>query len=220
MGSAVYDFDDLHGVALSITFPYDLVVPNSVDFTYNDGSFFGSTEETLTIEYDLAPLGIGRYDISLSQQATSGVGGLGEIGTFSFVVSSDIIDGLSSPETPFDVIIDKVKLVDAFGDDLDFNISTPSSLTIINDSLANTPEIPLNDVVSVFPNPVTDNVFINAGDFVVEQVIITNMDGKQVKSLNFQQNTVAIPIDDVTPGVYIFQIRTSEFVENRRIIVR
>jgi hypothetical protein len=220
MGSAVYDFDDLHGVALSITFPYDLVVPNSVDFTYNDGSFFGSTDETLNIEYDLAPLGIGRYDISLSQQATSGVGGLGEIGTFSFVVSSDIIDGLSSPETPFDVIIDKVKLVDAFGDDLDFNISTPSSLTIINDSLANTPEIPLNDVVSVFPNPVTDNVFINAGDFVVEQVIITNPEGKMINNLNFQQNQVMLDCNGWDKGVYFLQIRTNEFVEIRRVIVQ
>lgn len=220
MGSTVYDFDNLHGVALSIIFPYDLVVPNSVDFTYYDESFFGPTDQTLAIEYDLAPLGVGRYDISLSQQSTTGIGGLGEIGTFSFVVSSDIIDGLSSPETPFDVVIDKVKLVDAFGDDLDFNISTPSSLTIINDSLANTPEIPFNNAVSVFPNPVSGNVFINAGDFVVKQVIMTNMDGKQIKSLNFQQNTVAVPTNDVAPGVYILQIRTSEFVENRRIIVR
>jgi hypothetical protein len=118
------------------------------------------------------------------------------------------------------VIIDKVKLVDAFGDDLDFNISTPSSLTIINDSLANTPEIPLNDVVSVFPNPVTDNVFINAGDFVVEQVIITNPEGKMINNLNFQQNQVMLDCNGWDKGVYFLQIRTNEFVEIRRVIVQ
>jgi hypothetical protein len=220
MGSTVYDFDDLHGVALSITFPYDLIVPNSVDFTYNDGSFFGAADQTLAIEYDLAPLGIGRYDISLSQQATAGVGGLGEIGTFNFVVSSDIIDGLSSPEIPFDIIIDKVRLVDAFGDDLDFNIPTPTSLTIINDSLANTPEVSLDYSVAVFPNPVTNQVFINGGDYVVEQVTMANTDGNVLKSLSFRENTVAIPTNDVVSGVYILQIRTSEFIVNRRIVVR
>ena len=220
MGSAVYDFDNLHGIALSITFPYDLVIPNSVDFIYNGGSFFGPADQILAIEYDLAPIGIGRYDISLSQQATSGVGGLGEIGTFNFVVSSDIIDGLSSPETPFDVIVDKVKLIDASGDDLDFNISTPTSLTIINDSLANAPGVPLNGAISVFPNPVTNQVFINAGDHVVEQVIMTNTDGKLVRTLNFKENTVAISTSDIIPGIYILQIRTSEFIENQRIVVR
>ncbi len=218
-GSTPYNVENLHGMALSILFPFDLVVPGSVDFTYYEDSFFGAPDSIISVEYDLAGLSVGRFDLALSRKSTTGAIGLGEIGTFSFVVSSDIIDGLSTPEIPFDVIIDKVKFVNEIGEELEFNIPTPNGLTFINDTIADHPDIDYPFETKIYPNPARDRFYVNAGTEKLEQLQLIGTDGTRYGTYPATEQVMSIPVDDLPSGVYFLQIRAESFTENRRIIV-
>ena len=222
LGSTDFPATDLHGIALSFEFPIDLIFPSTIQFTYNENSFFGNVEETLEVKQDLGIYSIGRYDLGLSRKAGDSIDGIGEIGTLGMVVSSDIIDGLEELQTTFDVLIDKVLMINAVGDDLLYSIPSPMpNLTFINDTVANIDvEAEEEASVQVFPNPVKNNLQLISKSTTIEQVILRNTQGKLVFQQSNKESSASLDVSAYPKGIYFLQVHTPKGIRNHRVLIK
>lgn len=78
-----------------------------------------------------------------------------------------------------------------------------------------------DDGIALWPNPATDKVTIDFGQPVSASVVIFDMLGRSVLSVNHTNGDtprVEIPLEGLREGAYTVQIRTSKGLYNRRII--
>ena len=85
---------------------------------------------------------------------------------------------------------------------------------------------PFENLLSIYPNPVTDYGFISlnlASDANIE-VFITNLAGQKVmqvtnKDYSAGSHKFALPASELDAGVYIVSVRSNEILLNRKIVV-
>lgn len=222
MGSEALPFIDLHGLAFNINYPSDLVVASSISTGIEDGFLLGSSAEVINFSHDLYNQNIGRYDAALSRRNGPGTSGFGKVARVNFVVNADIIEGLAVPETPFDIAMEQVRMVNSIGENITFGMENNSStITFINSNVAsNDPSDPYHGI-TIFPNPVTDILYINLDQVKVQQVQIADALGKIVWSQpigNAQQN-LQLRVADYKPGLYLVRFVTEEGFFSKKIIV-
>lgn len=74
-----------------------------------------------------------------------------------------------------------------------------------------------SDVFNIYPNPVINTLFINS-DKLVEKVMITNLTGKTVKTLNTNTNSVSVNTADLNQGVYIISVFNKNGVYHQKVV--
>src|SRR5690606_15980155 len=74
--------------------------------------------------------------------------------------------------------------------------------------------------LTIFPNPVTDVVTItNRDNISVEQVEVFDINGKKVKSQDFnKENEVQLNIGDCAAGTYLLHIKTNAGTAVEKVI--
>jgi hypothetical protein len=97
----------------------------------------------------------------------------------------------------------------------DFLESEPSNeeceeIVTVEESLATS--------VQIFPNPASTYVNIKS-DFTIDYVTIYNFAGQAVASEQVKNNNYTVNVAEFNPGVYIFQIETTEGRLTARIII-
>jgi hypothetical protein len=97
-----------------------------------------------------------------------------------------------------------------------FGMNTPAFFCIDNfeyDYKLNVNEIGKNNAVKIYPNPSSENIYVNyEGDF--NSINIINLQGKNV----LQSNTKNINISGLENGIYIAQIMTENGVLNTKFV--
>jgi hypothetical protein len=95
-------------------------------------------------------------------------------------------------------------------------MNTPAFFCIDNfeyDYKLNVNEIGKNNAVKIYPNPSSENIYVNyEGDF--NSINIINLQGKNV----LQSNTKNINISGLENGIYIAQIMTENGVLNTKFV--
>lgn len=74
------------------------------------------------------------------------------------------------------------------------------------------------DNIRTYPNPVVNQLSIDAGSANIDQVSIFNLKGELVRTHNSNVNRLELSVSDLTSGVYILKIRTNEGTAVRRIM--
>jgi pectate lyase len=69
---------------------------------------------------------------------------------------------------------------------------------------------------NVYPNPVTNNLFINASNQKIEKVMIYSMTGAKVKAVS--KFTESIDVSDLNPGNYLLKITSNQGTLTQKII--
>lgn len=86
------------------------------------------------------------------------------------------------------------------------------------------PTVGIDDLISkefnLFPNPVTDYVTINNAENIgIEKITITDINGKKVKTFNFNnENEVQLNLKNLTSGTYLLQIENKQGVAMKKLI--
>lgn len=75
------------------------------------------------------------------------------------------------------------------------------------------PEIQ-NTVISIYPNPATNQITVSAQDCRIESMTLFNQLGQQVK----ETKDLEINIGDLSAGLYILQVRTDKGSIARKIV--
>ena len=71
--------------------------------------------------------------------------------------------------------------------------------------------------VTVYPNPVDDNLKIEANN--IKNVSVLNLMGQKVYESEVNANEVNLNMSDFQSGVYMIQVETSEYTVTKRISV-
>lgn len=72
--------------------------------------------------------------------------------------------------------------------------------------------------ISVFPNPSADVVNVYVGNDEVKTIIIRDMTGKFVKTLQTSQRNVQVDISDLARGTYVLEVSTAGNAWSQSII--
>jgi hypothetical protein len=69
-----------------------------------------------------------------------------------------------------------------------------------------------NDMISIYPNPTTDYINITSSSIYVLKSTATLFDinGKQVKSISLNSNSVQVPLKDIASGTYFIRFANGE----------
>ena len=72
--------------------------------------------------------------------------------------------------------------------------------------------------LSVYPNPVNEQLTINSEVFGQFHYKITSMNGKQLYNGYFKGNALSIDLSSLQSGIYLITIRSEEFLATRKIV--
>ncbi|MDD7885586.1 Calx-beta domain-containing protein [Flavivirga sp. 57AJ16] len=75
---------------------------------------------------------------------------------------------------------------------------------------------PLKDLISLYPNPVEENLHIKTDNVEIEQVALFDVLGKLVKDIELKNQTV--DLSSIDPGVYLVRIKAGGGILVKRII--
>ena len=222
MGSEALPFIDLHGLAFNISYPYNLTKANSITTDIDPESFLGTPVSSINFSYDLYDEGIGRYDGAISRRNGQGMSGFGKVAKVNFVVNSDIIDGLSVPETPFDIFLEEVTMINAGGEIISFRLdNNQSTITFINSNVSNTIPVTPEQLVTIFPNPARNMLFINMEQVDIEQVDVLDAFGRVVWS-RYERNMPAsleLNVSNFEPGLYLIRFASEGAFFTKKVII-
>jgi len=83
--------------------------------------------------------------------------------------------------------------------------------------------ITLNDAgteVTVFPNPVSDRIYIDWNGSDRAEIVLLNAFGSEVKKVVLKQNRTGLDVSDLAEGIYFVRVKTANGILTRKIIVQ
>ena len=103
------------------------------------------------------------------------------------------------------------------GSQLYFN---PVFVTVIGGVEINTPSLDA-DKISVYPNPANADVFVEVQGGNARSIVISDISGRTVRSIDglTGQSLITVPVDGISPGMYLMQIHGDGAVVTKKIVV-
>lgn len=170
---------------------------------YNQSNTFESTELVMqnsnTIAAALptfgAPIGIITKSITVPATATSGTTRM------RIIRGSDPSNPFAPYSPSFSLSPCPVSLGSTYGCTYDFNVN------IVNSSTVNVEEM-TDEMISVYPNPAKETLYMNIDQANWLETKVFGMDGKEVL-MGYNPNKHILDVSTLTPGIYVLSIRMS-----------
>lgn len=100
------------------------------------------------------------------------------------------------------------------------SITNENNVNKSTEFLVNTEENILHDVIRIYPNPAKAVINISLSDSGKYSVIeLINNQGEIVKLVNINNSNIAINTSDVTPGLYIVKLSSSNSIRLEKVII-
>ncbi len=213
--------EDVYGIAFSLEYDPELIVPGSAYLTFEE-SWAGDINQDM-ISIQRAFIAPGRIDIGLTRTDHTNRTGFGQFAELFITIEDDIlfqgnpeIEAITSVEALFNVT--NVLIVNRDGEALD--VITMETTSLIQGETSSTNNIKLNDQVQIFPNPASDQIFVNTKGLIIEELEVFELTGTLVKQRTVNGNQAKLSTSGLENGVYIVRIQTKEGVVNRRVVVQ
>lgn len=220
IGESTVPIQDLYGLAFQLSYPGQLVVPYSVEMTYDEEAFLGTGEDILAFSKDLGPLGWGLIDVAYSRKNQVHLSGHGQIAIAKFIINSDIIGGRAEPEIDFSIGVDKVKMIDNQGIEKDISVpAAPATIKIFNTLQNSTNNPNKEERVHIYPNPVQDILTIKLEYLEGEQLLIYNAMGQLIQTQLLTEEVTELSVRDLPSGVYWVKVYTDKGAYSERLFV-
>lgn len=232
----------------SATLTFDTPIANGpgFDFAVFENSFSDTFLELAFVEVSSDGINFFRFPSHSQTQTTTQVGGFGAIDcTYINNLAGKYRAGFGTPFDLSDIadnaLLDKDKIThvkiidvigtidplyashDSFGNIINEPYSTPfpsggfdlSGVGVINQKVLGVSDFDAASLV-LYPNPTTDIVYLT-----IEQeasIVIYDLSGKIIKKLP-KSNYKEIPVSDLNPGIYLFEVTVEGKKIAKRIVV-
>ncbi len=215
MGTNAMPAEDIYGVAFTLNYPSALVEMNTVDMQYDGMSWFGNPNQTIDLAVDLYDQG--NLDLAFTRIDQNEVTGFGKIATVSFVVT-DNITGKAGTEIPFTITASDIKVINGQGNILPFD-ATGGTVTILVEDI-NTSITPIEESnIKVFPNPTSTVLNIELAEASKQQITLFNALGQTVYTTETRAQTLAIPVEKLTSGIYLLNVQGENDSQTFKILI-
>jgi len=74
--------------------------------------------------------------------------------------------------------------------------------------------------IKIYPNPVSDRLFFDAGTEIIEEIYISDLTGKTILQTKPEGNTGNIHVSELRAGIYIARIKLQNNVITRKFVVK
>lgn len=197
--------EDIFGLAFSITYDASVVVENSVAINFAD-SWLGEIGATILGLHRDNYSG-GRIDIAVTRINGQNISGQGKIGSLKLLIDDALPSG-QDYTLVFD--IQNVRLINVSEEEIE--AAPASTISLISDEMTNSNSVLLKRAIKVYPNPTTNQIFIESHQIPIEQIKLYSIEG-QLLQLQ-QENTFTVDLSNYPEGVYLLQLVTAQGVVN------
>ncbi len=220
LGAGVLPIEDLHGLALRLTFPEQPFRFQQVRAEMEPSDFF--SDDVLTVEKRVS---ISEkedfFDFAVTKKNTAGTTGFGKAASFR-IISADIIELISSPATPFKVTIEGLLLINSKGDTIAYDLSRDTACINFIDNIVSTNQpAQLDDYrLQVAPNPNNGSFLLQTqGEVQLSSYTVFNMNGQVLKTQKIGGTQVYIQLQDFRPGWYVLKVQTNKGLRHQRVLI-
>lgn len=138
-------------------------------------------------------------------------------GDYSFAAPIYYIPTQTEPTGDY-IFISSEHLVFAVKSDnsLWYGYGVSPTLAQVSCSNLSTAEVNIDDKLTLSPNPVNNELRINVGNNIIEQIVVSDLSGKRLMEWN--SNLSIIQLTDLSSGVYIIQVKTEDKILQAKFI--
>jgi len=72
--------------------------------------------------------------------------------------------------------------------------------------------------LEIFPNPVTDLLYVQIENFIIQEIVIFTVEGKRILQKENKTNGIQIDTKDLQEGTYLIQIKTKDETTTQKFI--
>ena len=96
----------------------------------------------------------------------------------------------------------------------------PIIINVIASADVNSPSLNA-DIITIYPNPATENLYINPQGVSINEIRISDVQGREIKMLVplGNQSEINVPLSDIVPGMYFIQMRSGTTVITRKVVI-
>ena len=226
LGTQQLPANDFYGISFTIEFDpevfctdicmidfgfFDIWVDTTGFNSFTSYNFKDNDPETGEMEVTLV-----RND----QQAIAG--GEGIIGAFVGIIEEDLIDLYNATETTTLIKLNKIKYIDE-----NFNespvVKDSINIQIIDpDSLLNSEENLESSKIEIFPNPISETIYIRSKDIEIQEFQLLDTQGRTILQ-STQSSTSDLSeysIGNISSGIYYVKLLTEQGVIIEKVVVQ
>lgn len=217
LGSIDYPATNVLGIAFTVEYNADLIVPGSMKATFNTGWLTDSIENIISINRNDT---LGFLDVSVARTNHVTASGYGHIGTLGFVMEDNIAGKTSDLiSSVFTICPSQPSLINDIGEIRgadNINIQCDSVVVyqvfnaIDNSALKN---------IAVFPNPADAQLHVQLND-IYDSMEIIDMYGKTIVIRNNVSGNIDLDTRNILPGAYVLKLKRKDNLLMERIIIQ
>ncbi|NUO00720.1 MAG: T9SS type A sorting domain-containing protein [Saprospiraceae bacterium] len=202
--------ENVYGIAFSITYNPELIVPGSVSASFLN-SWLGEQNSDLMGIFRVSPTQ-DRIDIAITRTDGLNNSGNGAIGKLHITIEDVIFRNTVFRRAEFG--IENVRLIDR--DELDIPVAPEYSTSWVSVSTG-TENPELANRIQLYPTPVSNTLFVKMEGLNLLGVQVLDQYGRV--AANFEQPEHGLDVSQLVPGVYVAKIATDRGVAYKTIAV-
>lgn len=107
--------------------------------------------------------------------------------------------------------------IDCYGS----NVAKPLINTIVNALITGIDEHPINERVSIFPNPVRDRFTVHHAECPIEKAEVYNVLGEKIdaRQYSIDNSSITVEVADLDPGIYFVKVTTVNGSKAEKVII-
>lgn len=209
LGESSLPANDVYGIAFTIVYDSSAVVPGSARASFAP-SWLGTEDSDLLTLYRNRPAQ-NRIDLAMTRTDGLNQSGQGIIGQLHITIQDVIF--LRSEAYELEFRIEDVRIISVSEEELP--VTTPATVSMVEEKLTNTQEAPEAVRLDVFPLPARDQLWLRSGSTVVQLAVVA-VDGRVVLQ---QGPTEVVDVSALPAGWYTLRVWTKDGLVNHPIII-
>lgn len=203
----------VNGIAFSLEYDPQIFKEITLDF---DDSWLGTGNELF---YFQIPTN-NRLDAAVTRFGRNPVRGVGQVAKLRGVIEDDLIALLTRDSIKTTLKAQYIKMVD--GDFQDVVTAGSEAILTIYDSAMSVPtdELPLQQLIQIFPNPTSDALHVQAS-VSMQRVEIFNLQGQQLAHWQLKNAySLGLSLDNQAAGLVFIKIYTERGILLQKVIIQ
>lgn len=213
LGTNDLQVSNFYGIAFTVEYDGDIVEENTMSFAPVN-SFAGNVGDLLSFDYDM--YGEEKMDVALTRLNRVSVGGWGQIGTISFTMKDDI-SGKDFLVLPLLLSFSDVRAID--NNENEMTLFYDGGTIYVKQELTGIAVTNNDPDISVYPNPISDVLYISAKNANILEVALMDLLGKEIFRNALATDNTTLDVSNLPAGSYLLKIKMAEGEAVRRVVV-
>ncbi|MFM9946561.1 MAG: T9SS type A sorting domain-containing protein [Saprospiraceae bacterium] len=210
LGTEDFPAENVYGIAFSITYNPELIVPGSVSASFLN-SWLGEPNNDLISLFRVSPTQ-DRIDIAITRTDGLNNSGNGAIGKLHITIEDVIFRNTIFRRAEFG--IENVRLIER--DELEIPVAPEYTTSWVSVSTStDNPE--LANSIHLYPTPASNALFVKTEGLKLLGILVLDQVGRVVA--NFDQPDNGMDISQVPAGIYVAKVATDRGVAHKQIVV-